>query len=316
MERDASKSVIVASCVEMPPQSRSEYVAPLFEFPWSGQDIQLGGRLRIGPVDKEAIFTQYQQSLSDLDRQYCSQEDHWLILEHDEGDGLQPSEVMNLFLISLWICKPTRTFLAYRFRTKPWGDAVRLLDRFQWVNVPQDVEITDADLQSASTYLQVLREIASSPRMKAALLLTLQGRMAKQWQVAFICLASAAEALLVYSDVRNQLTERLALAFATLVADSVQEIDGLRGRFKALYKVRSKIVHEGAYRRDDGAENLTDLADFEGLLRRLLEKIFTDQQVQDAIKGDNAARQRLLKARGGLLEEEDVCWTGRPSRTN
>ena len=295
----------------MTSESRLTYAAPLFEFHWSGQDIQIADDLRIGGVNKEAILNQYRQGLSEVDQQYCRLEGHWLILDHDQSAKLKPSEVMNLFLISLWICNPTRTFLAYRFRTQPWDDhAVRLLDRFQWVNAPQGLEITDADLRGASGHLRLLREaVVSSPRMKAALLLTLQGRMAKQWQVAFVCLTSAAEALLVYSDARNRLVERLGLAYAVLVAGSSQEVAGLRDRFTTLYKVRSKIVHEGAYRRDDATQNLNDLAEFEGLLRRLLEKILTDQEICDAIKGNNSARQKLLKKRGGLLEEATKCCT-------
>lgn len=310
MERHTSKPVVGTPPVAMTTESPSKYAAPLFDFPWRGQDMRIADDLQIGRVDKEAIFTQYRQGLSEVDQQYCRLEDHWLILDHDPSAELKPSEVMNLFLISLWVCKPTRTFLAYRFRTQPWGDVVRLLDRFQWVNVPQDLEITDAELQRAAQFLRLLREaVVSSPRMKAALLLTLQGCMAKQWQVAFICLTSAAEVLLVYSNARNRLVERLALAFAVLVADSTQERAGLRERFEVLYKVRSKIVHEGAYRRDDAAQNLTDLAEFESLLRRLLAKILTDQGICDAIKGNNTARQRLLKARGGLLEEAATCCT-------
>lgn len=310
MEQYTSKPIVGTPPVAMTPESPSKYTAPLFDFPWRGQDMRIADDLQIGRVDKEAIFTQYRQGLSEVDQQYCRLEDHWLILDHDPNAELKPSEVMNLFLISLWVCKPTRTFLAYRFRTQPWGDVVRLLDRFQWVNVPQDMEITDVELQRAAQFLRLLREaVVSSPRMKAALLLTLQGCMAKQWQVAFVCLTSAAEALLVYSDARNRLVERLALAFAVLVADSPQEMAGLRGRFETLYKVRSKIVHEGAYRRDDTAQNLNDLAEFEGLLRRLLEKILTDQEIRDAIKGNNTARQRLLKVRGGLLEETATCCT-------
>ena len=294
----------------MTSESRLIYTAPLFEFHWSGQDIQIADDLRIGSVNKEAILNQYRQGLSEVDQQYCRLEDHWLILDHDQSAELKPSEVMNLFLISLWLSKPTRTFLAYRFGTQPSGDVVRLLDRFQWVDVTQDLEITDTDLQRASEYLRLLREtVVSSPRMKAALLLTLQGRMAKQWQVAFVCLTSAAEALLVYSDARNRLVKRLGLAYAVLVADSSQEVAGLRDRFRTLYRVRSKIVHEGAYRRDGATQNLKDLAEFEGLLRRLLEKILTDQEICDAIKGNNTARQKLLKKRGGLLEEVTKCCT-------
>lgn len=258
------------------------------------------------PLRPEPILEQHRNVLSDPDVTYCRQERHWLCLELSASSTLGEAEVMNLFLLALWAHKPTQALLAYRFQTQPVGSAVRLLDRLAREH-EADSEVTDADLRVVSSYLSILRMmVITSPRAKASLLLTLHGRTAHAWQVAFICLAAALESALIYFGERDgQITERLAQAYVAIINPPAEKQEEVRKEFKRLYGVRSRIVHEAAYMRNDPQENLKDLAKLANFLRDLWRSACTNDEVKQYIEMENAFRKAVLQRRNGLLETQE-----------
>ncbi len=281
------------------------FVAPLFGFDWQGAEIQLAGGFWIKTIDPEPIFQQHSRTLSEQDVKHCKRGKHWLYLELPPDSDLGEAEIMNLFLLALWAYKPTQTLLAYRFQIKPTGSAVRLLDRFAGEPLG-DSEVTDVDLKVVATYLSVLKELTiSSPRAKSSLLLNLHGCMAHSWQVAFVCLAAALESALTYFEKgEKRITERLARAYVAVIDPATENRDVIREEFKRLYDVRSRLVHEAAYRRENSQENLDDLAKLVGLLRDLWKAACSSDEIRQYIGGENSYRERVLQSRGGLLENQ------------
>jgi len=286
----------------MTTENVTTFVAPLFGFDWSGTEMQLADGLWIRSLDPEPILTQHKDVLSDLDVAYCRQERHWLCADLPASSTLGEAEVMNLFVLALWAHKPAQVLLAYRFQTQPAGPATRLLDRLTREHV--DSEVTDADLEVASSYLAILRKmVIASPRAKATLLLTLHGRTAHAWQVAFICFAAALESALTYFGERDgQITERLARAYVAIIDPPAERREEIHKEFKRLYGVRSKIVHEAAYDRKDAQKNLDDLAKLTDLLRSLWRVACRSEEVEQYVVGQNSFRQTVLQKRNGLLE--------------
>ncbi len=265
--------------------------------------MQLADGLWIRSLDPEPILTQHKDVLSDLDVAYCKQEWHWLCVDLPASATFGEAEIMNLFVLALWVHKPTQLLLAYRFQTQPAGPATRLHDRFTREH-EADSEVADADLKAASSYLVILRRmVIASPRAKATLLLTLHGRTAHAWQVAFICLAAALESALIYFGERDgQITERLARAYVAIIDPPVERREEIHNEFKRLYGIRSKIVHEAAYDRKDAQKNLDDLLKLTDLLRSLWRVACRNEEVERYVVGQNSFRREMLQKRNGLLE--------------
>src|SRR5262249_50838552 len=148
---------------------------------------------------------------------------HWLTVDWSTGDEPRPSEIVNIFLLALWLSRPTKTHVEFRFKvaTDPEaapGSMARLLDQFSWIEGAAADEVTDAELDTASCLFSSLREVRlNAPRLSNALHLTFAGCQTVQWQVALVCFAAAAEAILTY-ETGSGITQRLALAYACLLA--------------------------------------------------------------------------------------------------
>jgi len=292
--------------VVMTTETVKKFVAPLFGFDWQGTEVQLIDGLWIRSLAHEPILEQHGNVLSDWDVTHCKRVNHWLCLELPRNSALGEAEIRNLFLLALWTHKPTQTLLAYCFQTEPAGKVTRLLDRV--TREPgADSEVTDEDLKIVASYLLVLKALATdSPRAKASLLLTLHGRTAHSWQVAFVCLAAAMESALTYfGKGEGQITERLARAYVAIVNPSIEKRKEVHAEFKRLYGVRSKIVHEAAYRREDSQENLDDLVKLTDLIRDLWKAACSNDEIRQYIEGKNSFRQGVLQKRKGLLENPD-----------
>jgi hypothetical protein len=178
---------------------------------------------------------------------------HWLVFEWKTGEEPSAGEVVNLFLLALWIAKPTRSHVAVRFEVSrdlsgSPGGRYRMLDRFNFVPGAVADRLEDSDLSAAASYFPLCRALRlADKRLVNGLLLTFAGCTATHWQVAFVCHAGAAEALLTH-DTGRGITRRLATSYACLVESAKSSRDLAFTEFAELYEVRSDIMHGRAHR--------------------------------------------------------------------
>lgn len=158
------------------------YVAPLTDFVWEGGSCKLSDDLQIS--EREAVGNVESQldNFSESDKAVCSLSQRGLVFDRKETEKLKPSELINLFLLALWIAKPSTAFVPYRFSVNNPEESARMLDRFLYVKIPEDNRISNSDLDQASGYLATLRKSTEdSPRANVAILLTLAGCFCLLW---------------------------------------------------------------------------------------------------------------------------------------
>lgn len=272
--------------------------APLIGFRWAGLErqildmwIQRGSSYR----DYEE-FPEFKYALSEEERDRCREAEHWLSFTHTQRDELSVRAKVNSFLLALWIVRPTQTHVPFRFEKaeSSFRLVARFLDRFQWVEGETTDEIRNRDLDEVTRILTPLRAAyVARCRLKNALALTFRGCVASEWQSAFICFSAAAEAILTYSP-RLGLIDRLAKSYAKLVSTSVSAAESAEKQFKRLYSVRSGIVHGRAYDRNHPSRNLSDLAEFSDILRRLWRVVLESEEIRVALEEDDRARQSFF----------------------
>jgi hypothetical protein len=273
--------------------------APLIDFPWTGAEKQMTVDTWIRA---RRAYTGYAASdarsyLSAEERKQCRDADHWLHVDLPIHSELSCPAAINSFLVALWVIAPTRTQVPCRFEeTKRERVVARRLDRFQWIEGQVLDEIHGKHLQETARLLRPLRDLyTNGQRLRNALVLTYQGCVSKQWQVAFTCFAAAAEAILGRST-DHGVSRRLAEDYALLAASDDAGRKVARDRFLRLYGVRSVVVHGRAYGRREGGVNLKDLAEFSDLLRGLWRTVLEKPDVRAAFEGDDEQRRLLFKA--------------------
>lgn len=273
--------------------------APLLGFQWAGLEQQIAGDTWIRPASgcrDYQKFPEFKYALAEEEWDRGREAQHWLALTHMRSDELSAKVKMNSFLLALWIVRPTRTHVPFRFETVESGFRLvaRVLDRFQWVEGQAADEIKDKDLDDVTHILASLRiAYAACGRLKNALALTFRGCVASDWQSAFVCFSAAAEAILAYSQA-PRLTDRLAESYAKLVSSSRSGRELAKDRFRRLYSIRSDIVHGHAYERAGPSSKLSDLGDFADLLRQLWKVVLGSKEVLVALEGDDKQRQNFF----------------------
>lgn len=273
--------------------------APLIDLSWSGTDRQIvsdtwirGQDAYAGHRTDEAIFY-----LSKEERERCEEARHWLCIDQSIHSGLSSAAAVNLFLSALWIVVPTRVQAPFRFEeTESEQRVTRILDRVQWIEgqVVEDVE--DRNLDEVAKLSSPLRDLyMTTRRLRNALVLTHQGLLARQWQIAFVCFAAAAESLLACS--RNTgLTRSLAENFARVTATDQVDRREARERFARLYVTRSDVIHGRGYGRSGSEVNLKDLAEFSDVLRQLWRAILKSPEARRALEESDADRKQFFDA--------------------
>lgn len=262
---------------------------PLLDFGWDeGADFELSGFGKIIPTKEVPIqVDQYEAGLSNQDLRWLNTS-HWLTWEQQPHYELSSAERMNIFQLALWLAKPTRTQLGYRFEENGTSHSfIRLLDSFHWIPGQVEANIVRTDLEETSSYIGKIEGIRlSNKRLVHALKLTLAGCFARDWQVAYVCFGSASEVILNYGKTKGT-TEALAEAYGRIVAD-----DGVKIKFKKLYDVRSDIVHGRTSKLKKDENNITNLREFSNLLRCLWKTILSDDKIMSVLeKNDNARRK-------------------------
>jgi hypothetical protein len=272
-----------------------EIYAPLQEFSWNGDSLELCRGLWIQRFGQKPDLRGLAATLGEDERDNVCYAQHWLTFRWDEGSDPSPAETVNLVLLALWLVKRTKTYVAFRFQLGQGAAAAeqcrrRLLDRFDWVPGATHEEFGDSDLQSASSHFRVLHSLCCARgRLNNALLLTLAGCWSHRWQVALICHAVAAEALLTYAT-GPRITRRLATSYACLVERQQLRRDAAFREFHNLYTVRSDIMH-GRTHNVSPNDRLPTLARFGDVLRRLWQIVISSQPLITALEGTDAERK-------------------------
>lgn len=205
------------------------------------------------------------------------------------------AEVINLFLLSLWLVKPIRSQVALRFeigRDEAAGEKTmsRLLDRFVWIPGSIDPDIADEDIQRASSYYVELEKLCRiRGRLNNAMVLTVAGCWSHGWQTALICHAVAAETILTYSTSPG-LTRRLATSYACIVASDSPARDAAFKEFTTLYSARSDIAH-GRMHNIARKDTLAILLRFQSLMRRLWGAVLVSKELLSTLELDDDGRQ-------------------------
>lgn len=270
--------------------------APLQDFIWNGVDFEIMSGLRISRFNQRPDLQGLDATLAeDEQTDAFFNAHHWLNFQWQVGTEPSPAEIVNLVLVALWLVKPTRSHVAFRFELGQEAAAdykrrYRLFDRFAWVPNATHEEFNDSDLQSVSSYYPALREICCARRrLNDALILTLTGCWSHQWQSALICHAADAEMLLTYSTGRG-ITHRLAISYACLVETQRASRDAAYKEFYTLYSVRSDIMH-GRSHNVRSSERLPFLGRFQNVLRMLWRAAISSPQAISIFEGSDAQRE-------------------------
>lgn len=273
--------------------------APLNDFSWGGTShVLVPGVEIIQRPQTPYPLRGLDGHLNRFDSNKLFFADHWLTVEWSPGEIPGPAEAVNLTLLSLWLAEPTKARVEFRFcvATDPAADPgsmTHLLDQFQWTPGGASTAVTDSNLADASSFYEPLCQITrDNSRLLNALALTLKGCMSVQWQPAFICYATAIEALLTFSRARG-LTRKLSLAFACLLATASIDRDVHFRRFLSLYDKRSRIIHgsEGGIPHADRLPLLIEMGD---ALRLLWNNVLDDPAKISALESPDAARMTFF----------------------
>ncbi len=277
---------------------RFDVYAPLQDFYWPGQDQSFGPDVVLKRFDTAPELAGLESYVSKPEWERAANSDHWLTFRWIDGAEVSPAEVINLFLLSLWLVKPIRSQVALRFEIGRDDAAAeksmsRLLDRFAWIPGSIDPDISEEDVRIASTYYPELEKLCRARgRLNNAMVLTVSGCWSHGWQTALICHAAAAETILTYATGRG-LTRRLATSYACIVASDSAGRDAAFAEFSSLYSARSDIVH-GRMHNIARTDTLPTLLRFQNLMRRLWSAVLVSKELFSALELDDAGRQAYL----------------------
>lgn len=277
---------------------RFDVYAPLQDFYWSGQDQPFGSDVILKRFHSVPELSGLVSFVSKPEWDRAVNSDHWLTFQWIDGTEVSPSEVINLFLLSLWLVKPIKSQVALRFQIGRDAAAAektmsRLLDRFAWIPGSIGPDISDEDVRKASSYYSKLEELCRTRgRLNNAMVLMVSGCWSHGWQTALICHAAAAETILTYATGRG-LTRRMATSYACIVASDSPSRDAAFAEFSTLYSARSDIVH-GRMHNIARTDTLPTLLRFQNLMRRLWSAILVSNELLSALELDDAGRQAYL----------------------
>ena len=279
---------------------------PLERFRWAGNRFELYSKFHV--VRRSQL-----PDLGGLERRLAADEirlllentTHWLEFEYQLGSPHSPAELVNLFLLSLWLQVPTKTRVSHRFKVgiaEANGETklTHLFDRMNYVEGSTQASVSTQDLMSTAQLMETLLGIPKRGRINDAIILTLQGCWQGRWQAAIMLFASAAEALLTYSTAGG-LTKRLAIAYACLTQRSKAMRDSAYVEFRSCYQMRSDVVH-GRGSTVPVTVRVAGVGRWGTILRILWLRILSNKTTIDTMGGSDARRaKRVRRAIGQYL---------------
>lgn len=270
----------------------------LSDLPWFGGESTLAGGIVLRASAGADVTAQLSEALEDLQRTSLETATHVLEIEKDNEFGCEASELVQIFLLSMWIVAPTTAHARFRFeRSGSEVEVVHYLDRFGHLDAHVVDELTPAQLASIAGTMKVLVEIARTDgRLFIGAMMTVAACEAVRWRVSYLCHASSLEALLTCGH-RYDITKNLSEAYACIVAETAADRALACDEFRDVYGVRSEIVHGRLYGTADPDQNLDRLAGVHDVARRLWRVIVSERAVLDALEGDDAMRSAFMAER-------------------
>jgi len=266
-------------------------------FQWDGQVHELAPGLTVNRFTTFPDVAGMEQHLSKVEHDRAANASHWLVYEVDETVTVSIVEITNLVLISLWLVRPTRTHIQFRFVVDAAAQGPhrvsRVLERFSWIEDTAATHYSTDDLIEASRlFLSLNRILENRGRLADALVLTTIGCWSHGWQVSLICHAAAIEALLTYAQ-GGGLARRLASTFACLTEIEVANRNLAYLEFWELYAARSDVMHGRMFNVPQG-QRLNILDRIQTILRRLWRRIALDPVEIAALEGNDDLRRQYF----------------------
>ncbi|MBA4099393.1 MAG: hypothetical protein C0484_21810 [Rhodospirillum sp.] len=273
-----------------------DVLAPLLDFQWSEGEFAFAPGIWIRRFENLPSLSQFSDELSRDEWSTARETPHWLVYEWDGISRPKPKPIAEIFLLSLWLAKRTRTRIAVRFEidqqrpTKHFGRQ-RMLDRFASIEgTITDDDFSRSELEVASRYYPALVSIyLTQGRLSSALSLTVSGCWSHFWQSAFICHAAAVECILTYSEAGG-LTRRLGTSYACLKETEVSARNAAYEDFAELYSIRSDIMH-GRSHNVAASHRLPSLARFQNMLRGLWKMVLALPELIAILDGPDVQRR-------------------------
>lgn len=272
---------------------------PLIDFPWQGEEKTLAQGVTIRRRTGLEFADDFDDELRDFPRWVLENANLSLEISSDNQLGLEASQIVQLFLFSLWIVSPTNTRARFRFVRSDAGSTsiTEYLDHFHGSHCDELAEFTEADLDIVEEILPVLAGITEG-RIYTAIVMAIAGCESVRWKVSYLCHAASLETLLTYES-GHGITRRLAEAYSCLVEDETPRRNSAFQEFSELYGVRSDIIHGQRYGATDSEENLALLVRFQELARTLWRVVLSRKDVREALNDDDQTRKGLIRDRRG-----------------
>lgn len=275
--------------------------APLSQSHWTGDSLALTSRVSIVPRKEAPDISVFEGELSRDDRNQLFWASHGLRFRWSDEEALSSQEVVNCFLLALWLVVPTKAHVKMRFEVPAQGDPAdgsrfhRVLSRFSFLEGRTRNQVSSEDLEAVRPCLEAMLSIGEKQgRLWQALVLMYTACATVQWHVAFVCHSVGAETLLPYSRERG-LTKRLATSCACLLRDRASERDVLFQEFSALYDTRSDIVHGRLHAlKATPQEKVDRLARLEDIMRELWRCVLTRRDWIVELEKDDRSRRSFF----------------------
>jgi len=281
------------------PKLKYRYFLPLFGFPFKGERFDVDTELHMVRMPKPFDTTKWRGFLSEDDLSKLSRCSHSLVLDVRGGGYPRPKELVSLFLLALWITRPTRACTAFRFvidddDVPVVPQAVRIMDIHQWLQGDVYENLSVTHLRRASRLFQSLKALSpTGGRLYTALTYAHYGCTTIRWQVAFTMYSASFETIF-FPDSKNRITHKLARRAACFLEQSDERRKRVYERVSYFYDVRSAILHGRflANLEDQSAskKNLKDLRLLSVTLRRVWQKILSDNKLISTLNADVTTR--------------------------
>ena len=275
------------------------YIAPLFDFPFPDSHFDIDSSFRVKRIVPPLDCNRWAGFLSADDLARISKCAHVLILDVRPGEYPRPKELFSLFLFSLWLARPTRTSLHFRFvaddaNIPVFPQAVRILDIHQWLKGDVYDTLSLTHLKRAASFFESLKNLSRDcGRIYTALTYGHYACTTVRWQVAFTMYAASLETLF-FPDSRKRITHKLATRIACFLENSGARRKRLYHRVCDFYDIRSAILHgrfiASLEDESNSAKNLRDLAVLTVTLRRAWRKILSDKELMLVFNSDTTKR--------------------------
>ena len=272
------------------------------------QPVEMGHGVRIGPMPEWVQEDDFLRYLSVSQRQHLEMAEFAMTVEYEasslgdpdpewgdsEPKSMQYSARQRLIgaNLALWIARPSSIGFHHvvdaEQKESHWTGrhletVLPLLSNSQ----DEATSLTSDDLERAKVLLSLLATIQRQGAVWMAIRTLWKALIEREWEIRFLCLWIALEALFGPNDARET-TFRLSLRMARFLATDKEEQQRLFVMAKKGYRWRSQIVHGMRVSRDDKhrKESGQRMREAETLIREALTRILTTPETLDVFSGE------------------------------